>query len=152
MLEFKLKKGSSGYELTKKIREEVFITEQGFLYDKDINDDNAWHIAGYDGEILIAAARLYEVSNGIFSIGRVAVKKEYRRQYIGDTLLRALEDKAVQLKGYMIEISAQILAIPFYKKEGYKKSGCEYQEDGFPHIKMIKDLTKPYKRCKCCDK
>lgn len=151
MLQFKLKQCADGYALTKPLREEVFMSEQGFSYDEDEHDAAAWHIAGYDGDVLIAAARLYEIAGGIFSIGRVAVKKDYRRQYIGDTLLRALEDKAVQLKGYMIEISAQIPAVPFYEKEGYEKSGGEYDEDGALHIKMIKDLTKPFKRCSCCN-
>ncbi len=150
MLEFKLIYGNNGYEAAKEIRNAVFCDEQGFSYDKDEHDENAWHIVGYEKDRLIAAARLYKEKEGVFSIGRVCVDREYRKMYIGDTLLRALEDKAVGLTGYLIKISAQENAVGFYEKEGYKKIGDGYPEDGKIHFAMEKDLTKPFKRCECC--
>ena len=48
MLEFKLIYGSDGYNAAKKIRETVFMEEQGFSYDKDEHDCEAWHIVGYE--------------------------------------------------------------------------------------------------------
>ena len=59
MLEFKLIEGRPGYELAKGIREEVFMTEQGYPFDYDEKDETAWHIIGWDGETVIAAGRLY---------------------------------------------------------------------------------------------
>lgn len=150
MLEFKLIYGSDGYNAAKNIREAVFMEEQGFSYDKDEHDGEAWHIVGYEKGKLIAAARIYKEDEGIFSLGRVCVDKEYRGMYIGDTLLRALEDKAVALKGYKIKVSAQEDAVGFYEKEGYEKTGEAYPEDGKTHIPLEKDLTKPFKRCACC--
>lgn len=149
MLIFKLIYGKQGYEKAKPLREAVFIEEQGFSYDMDSYDDVSWHIVGFEGDKLVATARMYQKQEGFFVIGRVAVDKNYRGQYIGDTLLRALEDKAVQQKGWFITINAQKTAIGFYEKEGYKQTGKEFMEDGAMHFEMTKDLTKPYKRCKC---
>ncbi len=150
MLEFKLIYGLDGYEAAKGIRQKVFCTEQQIPFDKDENDENAWHIVGYDKDRLIAAARLYQIGEGIFKIGRVCVDKDYRKMYIGDTLLRTLEDKAVNLKGWLIKISSQECSVGFYEKEGYKKVGDSYLEADMPYFMLEKDLTKPYKRCECC--
>jgi len=150
MLEFKLVYGKDGYEITKELREKVFMKEQGFSYDADELDETSWHIAGFDKGNVIAAARMYKKAEGVFVIGRVAVDKEYRRQYIGDTLLRALEDKAVNQKGWLIEINSQETAVEFYEKEGYEKTGKTHDEEGVLHFGMTKDLTKPFKRCDGC--
>lgn len=150
MYEFKLIYGKEGYEKTKELREAVFMEEQGFSYDADDKDEISWHIAGYEKGLLMSSARMFQIGDGVFTIGRVAVKKEYRGQYVGDTLLRALEDKAVQLKGYLIEIGAQEQAVGFYEKEGYTKNGKEYDVEGVKHFEMIKDLTKPFRRCEGC--
>lgn len=152
MLEFKLIYGLSGYEAAKKIREKVFCAEQGISFDYDEHDADAWHIVGYDKTKLIAAARMYKESEGIFKIGRVCVDKEYRKMYVGDTLLRALEDKAVCEKGWLIKVSSQESALGFYEKEGYKKTGKTSIEADLPHVFLEKDLTKPFKRCDCCRK
>ena len=152
MLEFKLIYGIDGYEKAKEIREEVFIAEQGFPYDYDEKDEVSFHIIGYDKEKTIAAARLYKRDDGYFVIGRVAVKKDYRKQYIGDTLLRALEDKVVNQMGTFVMVMAQVDAAGFYEKEGYQKTGKTEVEEGVLHFEMTKDLSKPYKRCDCCQK
>ena len=152
MLEFKLVYGQDGYQLAKSTCEAVFMQEQGIGFDYDEIDDAAWHIIGYDAAKPIAAARLFQKGEGVFVIGRMAVLPEYRKQYIGDTLMRVLEDKAVQLKGYMIEVAAQERAIGFYEKEGYEKSGERFTEADLPHQRMIKDLAHPIHKCKGCTK
>jgi predicted GNAT family N-acyltransferase len=150
MFEFKLIYGMDGYEHARSVREKVFMDEQGFSFDADELDSISWHIIGYDKGKIIAAARMYQKDGGVFSIGRVAVDAEYRGQYIGDTLMRALEDKTVQLKGYAVEIGAQEGAVGFYEKEGYEKTGKTYAVEGIKHCEMIKDLSKVKKRCGCC--
>lgn len=152
MLEFKLIYGLEGYEKAKGIRDEVFIVEQGFPYDYDEKDDISFHIVGYDKEKTIAAARLYKRDDGFFVIGRVVVKKDYRKQYIGDTLLRALEDKVVNQMGTFVVVMAIESAVGFYEKEGYQKTGKTEVEEGLLHFEMVKDLSKPFKRCDCCGK
>lgn len=150
MLEFKLIKGIDGYNAVKNIRNEIFSKAHGLSENTDEHDSSAWHIACYDNDKVVASARLYEKEQGIFSIGYVAVSDEYRKQYIGDTLLRALEDKAVQLMGYMIEVDALESAVGFWEKEGYEKCESKLFPDGKIRYEMIKDLTKPFVKCKSC--
>lgn len=152
MLEFKLIYGLKGYEAAKEIREKVFCEEQGIPFDYDEYDNEAWHIVGYEKERLIAAARMYKVSEGVFKIGRVCVDRAFRKMYVADTLLRSLEDKAVCERGWLARVSSQEAAVGFYEKEGYVKKGDTYPEADIPHIMLEKDLTKPFKRCGCCEK
>lgn len=150
MIEFKLIYGVEGYIITKPLREEVFMEEQGFSYDKDERDGVSWHVAGFEKDRLIAAARMFEKGKGVYSIGRVAVAADRRSEKIGDTLLRILEDKAVQLAGSFIEVDSQEQATGFYEKEGYERTGEEDFCEGVRHFKMVKDLSKPFKICSAC--
>ena len=152
MLEFKLIYGSDGYDAVSDIRNEIFSKAHGLSENTDENDNTAWHIICYDESKKIASARLLEKNQGVFSIGYVAVSEEYRHQYIGDTLLRALEDKAVQLMGYLIEVDALESAVGFWEKEGYEKGDSREFPDGKIRFRMIKDLTKPLFKCKNCQR
>ena len=152
MLRFKIVYGKEGYMLAKGIRETVFLEEQGFPYDYDENDEISYHIAGWDGDRLIASGRLFAIADGIYTIGRVAVDKDYRKQYIGDTIMKALEDKAVGLGAGVIELHAQEAAVGFYEREGYVPEGDAVIICGARHQKMVKDMTKinPCGGCKSC--
>lgn len=150
MLEFKLIYGIDGYEKARHVRETVFMSEQGFSFDKDDKDEISWHVIAYDKDRPIAAARLYPKADGVFAIGRVAVVKDCRGQYIGDTLMRILEDKAVNLMGHTVDIHANDIAAGFYEKQGYERTGECDSVDGVGHCMMRKDLTKPFKRCDAC--
>lgn len=150
MLEFKQIFGKEGYLAAKDLREEVFMKEQGFGFDYDEHDDEAWHIVGYDKGTLIGTARAYKLSESEYKIGRVAVKKEYRGGYIGDLMMKTLQDKIVTCGGSTAVVSAQVGAKGFYLKEGYTPCGGEYDEGGQPHIEMRLDLTHPHRRCCNC--
>ncbi len=147
MLEFKQFFGREGYEKGRSLREEVFMGEQGIDFDYDEFDDLSWHIVGFDGEVLIGTARMYELSEGAWKIGRVAVKKDYRKGYIGDLMMKTLQDKIVSLGGIEAVVSSQLAVRGFYEKEGYTAVGEPYSEAGIPHILMKLDLSKPRKRC-----
>ena len=121
MLEFKQIYGIEGYEKAKPLREEVFMIEQGFSFDKDEYDEMSWHIVGYDKDILIGCARVYRMDKYSYKIGRVAVKKEYRKGYIGDLMMKTLQDKIVTLGGIEAVVYAQLGAKGFYEKEGYRE-------------------------------
>ena len=97
MLEFKLIYGIDGYNAAKSLRDEVFIDEQGFKYDYDEYDSRSWHIVGYEKDTLIGTARMFEHGDRVYKIGRVAVKKDYRGGYIGDLMMKTLQDKIVGL-------------------------------------------------------
>lgn len=149
MLEFKQIYGIDGYNAAKTLREEVFIEEQGFRCEHDEKDFEAWHIVGYDGGVLIGTARMYHLKDKSYKIGRVAVKKAYRRGYIGDLMMKTLQDRIVGLGGIEAVVSAQLPAKDFYLKEGYEPCGDVYLDEGTEHILMKLDLTKPHRCCGC---
>lgn len=124
-----------------KVREKVFIKEQGVeeKIEKDDFDKEATHVIIYDKEIPIATARLIEKS-GIYSIGRVAVLKEYRGKLYGKRLIKILLEYAKKRGIKEIELHAQINVENFYKNLGFESIGEVYIEAEIEHITMIKKV------------
>ncbi|MBQ8637241.1 MAG: GNAT family N-acetyltransferase [Clostridia bacterium] len=149
MLAFKQIYGIDGYNAAKALRQEVFMDEQGFNVDYDEHDDKAWHIVGYDGDLLIGTARVYKLTDTTYKIGRVAVKKSYRGGYVGDLMMKTLQDKIVTLGGIEAVVSSQLSAKGFYEYEGYELVGDVYIEEGAKHVLMKLDLTRPHRSCNC---
>ncbi len=125
-----------------KIRDEVFVREQGFLEEFDEIDKTAVHLIMYDGKIPIACSRYFpSEEENCFYIGRLAVIKAYRGKHIGAEMLRETE-LAVRRKGAKKSIlHAQCQASYFYEKQGYQAFGEQDFEESCPHIWMSKKLT-----------
>lgn len=132
------------YHLTeeaKKIREEVFVKEQGFQEEFDGIDGNAKHIVLFDGERAVGTCRLFfQNSQRDYHVGRVAVTAEYRGRGLGKVLMDAAEACIRDLGGASITLSGQVRVAPFYEKLGYCRQGEEYLDEGCPHVKMTKSL------------
>lgn len=125
----------------KRLRQRVFVEEQGFVNEFDETDRTAYHAAVYENEKCIAVGRLY--SDDDFKtchIGRVAVDKEYRSCGLGRIIMKSLEEKAKELGCKKITLSAQCQAQSFYEKNGYIKTGDIYLDEHCPHIEMYKIL------------
>lgn len=127
------------FKVAGKIREEVFLTEQGFSTEYDDIDKIAYHFIVYDGEKPIATARLYGNENP-YHIGRVAVIREYRGKGIGAYVMSEVEKLAKEQGISSLVLSAQVRASDFYRKCGYKEFGNEYMDEFCPHIDMLKKL------------
>ena len=112
------------------VRASVFMVEQGFQVEFDDTDNISWHLAVYDGDEPIGAARIF--------LGEDKVGRK-----LGDKILEACEQKIVELaKGpAQAHLSAQVQAKGFYKKHGYTESGEEYLDEFCPHISMTKQLS-----------
>lgn len=122
------------------LRSEVFVVEQNCVYqDVDGKDSKAFHVLGYQDDILVAYARLFR-PNDYFeesSIGRVIVKASHREQKLGHDLIRtAIETIASLFQETRITISAQLYLQRFYESHGFVKQGESYLEDDIPHIEM----------------
>ena len=125
------------------LRTEVFIIEQVATYqDADYRDQKCIHVLGYDGDTLVAHARVFPIG-GYFEdgcIGRVVVKPSARGTGLGHVLI----DKAIEAhnelngKENSITISAQLRLRDFYEAHGFEKSGTCYDEDNIPHIHMTR--------------
>lgn len=66
-------------EEARKIREEVFVKEQGFKDEFDSIDDKAFHLVFFDRNNAYGVCRYFKDDNGEYVIGRVAVVKSYRK-------------------------------------------------------------------------
>lgn len=133
MIIFKIREGTDGYEMTKEFRRKYFNTAA-----PDAHDASALHIAGFENGRVICSGRMYEQDSMRFIIDKLSVEPENRRQYVGDTILRALEDKAVQLMHAFITVFPTPDSRDFFLHEGYSGSDS-----------MTKDLTK-VRPCRGC--
>jgi ElaA protein len=124
-----------------RLRSEVFVVEQNCVFlDMDNNDQNCYHLLGYDGNNLVVNARLlapgfvYEQ----MSIGRVVGSPAYRGTGAGKALMQEAIAQCYQLFGKSdIKIGAQLYLKRFYESFGFVQLGNVYDEDGIDHIHMI---------------
>lgn len=151
MLEFKFIYGENGYKIAEAMRKQVFSGELDMAETTDAFDEKSYHFIGYDKTVQIGIARLAQLDEKNFAISFVAVKEDYRRQYVGDLIMRALADKAVALGGMYVTLVAPVSTRGFFEFEGYEPSGEEFSENGIDFIKMKKDLTK-VQHCRGCSK
>ncbi len=124
-----------------KERVDVFVVEQNCPYPElDGKDLLSYHLfKEVEGEIA-AYSRLLPpgVSYEEASIGRVLVKKAYRKQKLGEELLkRALDFLTNELNESRIKIQAQDYLRKFYGSFGFEVISDVYLEDGIPHVDMI---------------
>lgn len=126
-----------------RIREKVFMEEQGFKNEIIPGDDEgAWCLVLYLNGTPIATGRIKEEDPETFHIGRVAVLKEYRGKKVGTYLLKFLETKIMELGGRKAVLGAQIDKKGFYEKCGYASEGEIFYDEGHPHIHMSKTLER----------
>ncbi len=151
MLEFRFVYGDIGYELTKDMREKIFSEEMGYSVTSDDYDTESYHFVGYEKTSQISVARLTKLDDENYKISYVGIKPEYRRQYVGDLIVRALADKAARLGGVSLIAEVPSDVKEFFKFEDYEEYGNEFDFCGMPHIMMKKDLLKPQK-CRGCAK
>ena len=136
-------------DLTKKelykvlrLRAEVFIVEQNCVYqDIDDKDQKAMHLLAYKDNVIMGYTRLFAAGDYMdrASIGRVLIKKEYRKSGYGEELMRASIDGIKDIfNENTIKVSAQLYLKKFYETLGFIQMGEPYEEDGIPHILMIR--------------
>ena len=124
-------------EIIKDIRTEVFIKEQNIPEELewDQDDDGAHHFGIITNEILIAYARVLIKQK--IHIGRMAVRKEYRRVGMGSFLLSNIINQVSNWdRSKKIILSAQEQAISFYEKNLFKIRGDKYLDAGIIHYDM----------------
>ena len=152
MLEFRFITGENGYKIAEDMRKKVFAEELGMSEIRDELEEFSYHFIGYEKTVQIGIARLTQLDEQNFNIAFVAVKDDYRNQYVGDLIMRALADKAATLGGKMIYIETPLCQKGFFEAEGYEEYGEVYEKDKIRHIRMKKDLTIVEKKCRGCGK
>jgi YbgC/YbaW family acyl-CoA thioester hydrolase len=129
------------------IREEVFVNEQGFALEieKDAYDATSVHAVAYNrlGKAL-ATGRLLPTSvvDGVKTskIGRMAVHRVMRGSKLGRDILNSLVAVAKARGDAQVLLNAQWNAQNFYAKQGFIAQGEPFDDEGMPHIEMVKPL------------
>ncbi|WP_293026433.1 GNAT family N-acetyltransferase [Pandoraea sp.] len=128
-------------------RAAVFVLEQRCLYaDIDGKDERALHVfaqaPGESGQVIIAAyARLLRpgVSYPEASLGRVLTAAAYRRTGMGRRLVAyGLDCIQTHWPRSTVRIGAQMYLQRFYESFGFVRVGEPYDEDGIPHLEMLR--------------
>ena len=117
------------------IRHKVFVIEQGVDPVLEHNhDEEAHHYLLCMGRKVIATARWREV-NGKIKLERFAVLPKFRSRGFGKViLLEVLIDVLPLMKP--IYLHAQLAAVRFYERNGFKKEGEKFTEAGIEHYYM----------------
>ncbi len=128
-------------------RAAVFVVEQNCVYqDADFADFECFHLAAWlpgsdTNQMLAAYVRL--VPPGLkfaeASIGRVLTTQIARRQKLGAVLMTRAIAACHELFGPVpIRIGAQQYLEQFYSQLGFVTVSDVYDEDGIPHIEMLR--------------
>jgi predicted GNAT family N-acyltransferase len=121
------------------VRDAVFGREQKVPreIDWDGNDPRCVQVvATDDGGLPIGAGRMQPDGR----IGRLAVLKRRRGQGVGRKMLEALIESARRQGFHQVHVHAQVQAIPFYEKSGFRKVGAEFLEAGIRHVHMTRSI------------
>lgn len=141
-LSIKIAQDCELFKITEIIRRKVFVDEQGFAAEIEVDetDKYAFHVAAFDGEIPVGAARFFGDKDP-YHVGRVAVLPEYRGKGIGEFIMREIEKFAREIGVRELSLSSQMRVVGFYDKCGYSQIGEEYLDEGCPHIEMRKNIS-----------
>ena len=125
------------------LRYEVFTLEQGFKKEDDVDDIDGYadEIVIYEDGLAVATGRLFQEDESTYHIGRLCVKNAYRGRGFGKLILQEAERKAREKGGKRIRLGAQYDKAGYYEKLQYRKETGELFDDaGYPHYMMVKDL------------
>lgn len=130
------------------LRREVFVEEQGVRLEDEFDEydkTDLFHVehiaARINNEVVGTMRLIYDNNHKIIKVGRLAVKKNERNKNIGKRLLDYAERQA-KSRGYdRINLSAQLHALEFYKRNGYQEEGIIYIDAGIEHVTMKKRIN-----------
>ena len=124
-------------------RQSIFVVEQKSWYqDADGLDNISLHLLLKENTFLVGYLRLIPPGKKYDtpSIGRIAIKENLRGNAIGSELVkRGIKKSSETYLTDSVTISAQTYLTKFYQNHGFTIQGKVYDEDGIPHVKMVKN-------------
>jgi predicted GNAT family N-acyltransferase len=121
------------------LRFEVFVKEQNVPVEieRDEYDKTATHVIVIDEKSCecIGYGRIV-IKDKIAKIGRVAIKKEFRKKGYGKRICLKLINIAHRAGIKDIRLNSQLEVVEFYKKLGFKEYGDIFIEANIEHIAM----------------
>ncbi|MFO8051642.1 MAG: GNAT family N-acetyltransferase [Thermoplasmatota archaeon] len=123
--------------IERKIRERVFIEEQGVPRDieYDEHEQNSIHFLIKKNGVSVGCIR-YRWNGSDIKIERLAVLKEHRKKGLGGFAMKNILQIALRLGPDRIYLHSQTAAREFYEKIGFGAIGPRFTEAGIEHIKM----------------
>ena len=123
------------------IRETVFVEEQGFEDEFDKVDLGAVHFVLFVEDEPAAVCRVYwDEALQKYILGRVAVMPQFRRMGLGAAIISSAEQYVCEHGGSTLHLHAQCRITDFYEAIGYEQYGNVEDDQGCPHIWMMKTL------------
>ncbi|WP_313891905.1 GNAT family N-acetyltransferase [Psychrobacillus sp.] len=133
------------YEVLK-LRVDVFIVEQNCPYPEiDGSDQEALHLMYIENEEVLAYSRIFPpgAMYDACAIGRVIVKSKARGTGLAKELMeKAIETAENEWQVETIKICAQSHLQKFYASVGFITISDEFDEDGIPHVYMVRNKGK----------
>ncbi len=127
------------------LRSEVFVVEQDCVFlDIDGRDieSGAEQLWIRDERGVAATARILDEGDGVWSIGRVATRRDVRSSGVASRLM----DEAITVlharAAATIVLGAQSHLADWYRRFGFEVCGDEYVEDGIPHVPMRREAER----------
>jgi predicted GNAT family N-acyltransferase len=121
--------------MARAIRHKVFVEEQGVDPELEYSgDEEAHHYLMLIGGNAIGTARWRKTEKGI-KLERFAVLPAFRNRGFGEVILREVLND-VTGTGEKIYLHSQVLAVPFYGRNGFQKIGEMFVEAGIDHFYM----------------
>src|SRR4030095_6993868 len=123
------------------IRSEVFVVEQKVSRDEefDMYEESSLHYLGRWNVEPAGTARWRITKNGI-KLERFAVRKHLRNKGIAAAILQEVL-KHVTPTGKRIYLHAQVTAVGFYERYGFKKEGPMFSEANIDHYTMYYNVS-----------
>ncbi len=129
-----------------RLRSEIFVVEQDCVFldlDGRDHDEDALHLWIRDERGVIGAVRILDPGTDDASIGRVVTRPDARSSGVASSLMREavalLDDRGAS----DIHLGAQTHLARWYERFGFEISGPGYDEDGIPHVPMIRPSPAP---------
>lgn len=126
-----------------RLREEVFVIEQGVPLEIELDDadDRAIHFVAISGREVVGTARLVVKGKSgrgkSGKLGRMAVRKDWRGKGIGTALIGFIRKVSEKRKLIRLYLHAQESALSFYRHLGFNPESDRFYEAGIPHRKMV---------------
>ena len=123
------------------IRKKVFVEEQNISYEDEydfVENDRIVILVKYNG-INCATGRI-NIKGNIANLERICVLKEYRNLSIGKYLINILINISKDKNCNLITLGAQLQALGFYRKLGFKEFGDNYLDANILHQNMKLEL------------
>lgn len=134
---------SPAYALCVALRRDVLRKPLGLEFTEAqlASEGDSFHLACFDGEVLVGTLMLTPRERGVIQMRQVAVEEGRRGQGIGKAMVLASEAEALRLGFKTMILHARATAVPFYAALAYAEVGAPFEEVGIPHRSMEKALT-----------